>query len=304
VDAGAPGTCPPAAQAAPYLNSSCTTIVGNGTFTNGLCCYEVQASCGFTGRPWIEAGLPRSAPLGRASNEDARSWSNSRSLVPSLHGSSEDHRRMLADAWARDGLGEHASVASFGRFALELLAVGAPADLVAEAHRAALDEVHHARLCLGLASAYLGEPLAPAQFPFDGRVDISADLADIAARAVREGCIGETLGAIQAAEQLAVAEDPAVRVALSVIVEDEARHAELAWRFVAWAIAEGGEPVRAAVAAAFADPAIVPAGDAPMPPEVMAHGRVSAASLRAAFARAIEDVVLPCARNLLAPAML
>jgi hypothetical protein len=34
---------------------------------------------------------------------------------------------------------QHASVASFARFSLELLALGAPPDLVAAAHAAALD---------------------------------------------------------------------------------------------------------------------------------------------------------------------
>src|SRR6185369_11435722 len=97
--------------------------------------------------------------------------------------------------WTRDGLFEHASVASFGRFALELLAAGAPAALVEDAHRAALDEVRHARLCFDLASAYAGEAIAPGAFPFEGRVEVTSDLASIASRAAREGCIGETIAA-------------------------------------------------------------------------------------------------------------
>src|SRR5262249_8650748 len=148
------------------------------------------------------------------------------------------------------------------RFALELLAAGAPASLVEAAHRAALDEVRHARLCLGLASAYAGAPLGPAPFPFDGRVEGSADPADNSAPAARggrggealtEGCVGETLAAALAMEQLGRAEDPAVRAALAIIAEDEARHAELAWRAVAWAVRAGGERVRAAVAQALAE---------------------------------------------------
>ena len=120
-----------------------------------------------------------------------------------------------------------------------------------------------------------GEPIAPAPFPFDGRVEVSADLASIAARAVREGCINETLAAVQAAEQLARAEDPAVRAALAKIAEDEARHAALAWRTVAWALRAGRRPrarrrgggvqmgeTPEPPPQAFAAPLALPAGDA------------------------------------------
>ena len=44
-------------------------------------------------------------------------------------------RRRLAELWSQDALLEHASIASFSRFALQLLAVAAPPALVAGAHR-------------------------------------------------------------------------------------------------------------------------------------------------------------------------
>ena len=46
-----------------------------------------------------------------------------------------------AQAWRLSGLAEHSSVAAFARAALELMAVGAPAELGADAHQAAIDEV-------------------------------------------------------------------------------------------------------------------------------------------------------------------
>ena len=49
-----------------------------------------------------------------------------------------------------------AEIASFARTSLDLLALGAPADLVAETHRAALDEIEHARIAYALASAFSG----------------------------------------------------------------------------------------------------------------------------------------------------
>jgi hypothetical protein len=227
-------------------------------------------------------------------------WRDAEALTPRIDDLSLEERVALAAAWTRDGLFEHASVASFGRFALELLAVGAPAELVALAHGAALDEVTHAKLCLSLASAYAGEDVAPGPFPFEGRVDISADLASVAARAAREGCIGETIAASVAAEQLAAATDPAVRAALAVIAEDEARHAELAWRTVVWAIRVGGDAVRVAVADVFATLGSgAPSGqEKPGSRRLAAHGRLGEAEQRDATRRAILEVVEPAARLL------
>ena len=65
----------------------------------------------------------------------------------------------------RKGQGEQASVASFARFSLDLLSVGAPADLVDDAHDAAKDEIQHAKLAFGLASFYLGETVQPTGYP-------------------------------------------------------------------------------------------------------------------------------------------
>ena len=62
-------------------------------------------------------------------------------------------RDAVVKAWTTAARAEHASVASFARFTLQLLHLGAPADLVADAQQAALDEVRHARLCFGVASA-------------------------------------------------------------------------------------------------------------------------------------------------------
>lgn len=61
----------------------------------------------------------------------------------------------VVKAWTTAARAEHASVASFARFTLQLLHLGAPADLVADAQQAGLDEVRHARLCFGVAVAWL-----------------------------------------------------------------------------------------------------------------------------------------------------
>jgi hypothetical protein len=93
-----------------------------------------------------------------------------------------------------------------------------------------------------------------------------------------------------------------VRRALAAIVEDEARHAELAFRAVAWALREGGAEVRAAVAQAIGEAAARPldADGAGADPRgaLEAHGRLPVADARAAAARALAEVALPCLRAL------
>ena len=298
--------CPGQAEALQYLqqNEDCAdgcmaaTVTGPAVPQALSCCYPTtQTDCAVIGRPFLVDDCMVTAPtrIGGSGR-----WSDS-AIAPRADRVPASLRATLAEEWARDALLEHASVAAFSRFSLELLAVGAPSDLVALAHEAALDEVRHARACFALASAYLGEQVEPAQFPFAGSVEVSSDLADVAARAVREGCVGETLAAALAAEQAARASDTAVRDVLAGIAEDEARHAELAWRTVAWAIKHGGERVRAAVMAVFAEATAELAAADPVESgcsDLEAHGRLSASSALAVKRRALREVVLPCAAAL------
>jgi hypothetical protein len=216
----------------------------------------------------------------------------------------EATRRVVARAWLEDARLEHASIASFARFTIELLALGAPADLVLDAQRATADEVEHARLCFALASRYAGEMLGPGPLGIDG-AELTSSLVECAASAVREGCVGETLAALQASEQLARAADPRVRAALARIADDEARHAELAWRFVRWAIERGGAAVRAAVARAFREALRDLERAGPRPIDTVdaaacrAHGRLLPAEERAFALLAAREIIEPCRRALL-----
>ncbi len=159
----------------------------------------------------------------------------------------------VAAHWARAGLMEHASIASFARFTLHLLALGAPSELVRDAQEAIGDETEHARLAFGLASAFAGKPLGPGPLAIDGALD-GFDLHDFVATLIREGCIGETLAAIEAREALEHVTDPAVRAVLEIIARDELRHAALAWRTLGWVVSSGRadrELVRAEVLTAL-----------------------------------------------------
>ncbi len=298
--AGGAATCPAGDAASIAISnadpSQAGSVQSGPTWSADQCCYVVQPYSFCSGRPFLVDDAMLAAPP----RPGALGWSDPAALLPDVADLAPSERAALAEAWTRDGLLEHASVASFGRFALELLAVGAPAELVELAHHAALDEVRHARLCFGLAGAYAGTPVRPGAFPFAGQVEVSANLASVAARAAREGCVGETIAAVQAAEQRTRATNPAVRAALAVIAEDEARHAELAWRAVVWALGEGGEPVRAAVLAVLGDLGggeceVVPRGEGALD----RHGRLDAEEQGRVAVRVLAEVVRPAARALL-----
>jgi hypothetical protein len=133
---------------------------------------------------------------------------------------------------------EHASIAAFARFTLHLLALGAPPELVQASQEALGDKTEHARLAFGLASAFAGDPVAPGPLAIDGALD-GFDLGDFLATLIREGCIGETVAAIEAREALEHVTDPAVRAVLETIARDDLRHAALAWQALGWVVASG-----------------------------------------------------------------
>jgi hypothetical protein len=138
----------------------------------------------------------------------------------------------LAAFWLETARLEHASVAAFARFTMELLALAAPADLVAGASKAMADEIEHARIAFGLASRHAGTSVGPTALAIDGAL-AAGDVRSIVERLFLEGCVGETLAAATARE-VAARVGGADRAALLEIADDETAHAALAWRTLAW----------------------------------------------------------------------
>jgi len=237
-----------------YLPNKCgddleiTEVLSGGTredlvlddgMTHPTCCYRVEvedsdpnSECAI-GRPYFEGEQQLRAPV--------------REQGQPLAGAAQAR----ATAWAEAGAGEHASVAAFARLSLELMALGAPSELLAGVHRAALEEVRHAEQCWTLAQRFGGTTRSAGAFPFPDSIAISRSLAELAAAAVREGCLAETLGAHVVAAAAELAPEPDVRVALRAIATDEAQHAVLSFKIVAWALRAGGAPVRDAVQASL-----------------------------------------------------
>lgn len=210
-------------------------------------------------------------------------------------------QRAAAD-WARIAQLEHASIASFARFTMQLLAVGAPPQLVEASLRAGLDEVAHARATFGLASRYAGAPVGPGPLPLEGPVLGALDLASLATATVAEGCVNETIGALEAAEAAGRCEDPEVRAVLERIAEEEARHGELAWAFVRWSLGVGGEPTLRAVRRAFAR-ASAALGSARPPAdsdevELRRQGLLTDRCRHEIRARGLREIAEPAAREM------
>ncbi|MCY0993879.1 ferritin-like domain-containing protein [Nannocystis sp. ILAH1] len=293
--------------AAEVVNGACTT-------PNDLCDTDPpcgDSPCAFNtdndvwecslvacGRPFMVDEQAVTAPA--AARDDWRA-------VASVPMAPSQLRAALAAHWTQIALAEHASVASFARHVLQLLAVGAPPEFVLDTQRALADEIEHARLCFALASSYGGAgvgpgPLAQAHEPG------AADLESVVAAVIREACVGETLSALEAREAAERAEDPGLRRILGRIADDEQRHAELGWRFVRWAREQLGDDARARTDAVFADAvaeAAAAAGNMAREagtPELRAHGVVDAPLRASVWLRGLEGLVQPAAAALRAAA--
>jgi hypothetical protein len=216
-----------------------------------------------TGRPFLVNGRERCAPA------IARGEWASGAVIPEVSGLPRDLLEAAAAHWTRVGQMEHASIAAFARFTLHLLALGAPPDLLEASQQALGDETMHARLAFALASAYGGVRVGPGPLAIDGALD-GFNVRTFVATLIREGCIGETVAAMEAREALVDIRDPALRAVLETIARDEVRHAALAWRTLRW---------------------------------VIVSGRASRASVRDEMTRAMQEGAAPVARDTAAGAL-
>lgn len=229
----------------------------------GECCYMVgyehPGIIPPTGRPFEVNGNPRVATI-----TERPGWRGNAAPRPITD---PDLRHALATAWLRDALGEHASVAAFARFTLDLMSLGAPPELLSGAAEAMHDEIRHARHCFALASAYAQNDVSPGALDVGGAGD-NRSLEAIVRDLVIQGCVAETVAGAMAGVAAEHCRDDGVRTILDGIARDEARHAALAWRTLAWLVRTRGPAVAHIIPQAF---------------------REGAASIRSAFARRHGD---------------
>jgi hypothetical protein len=206
---------------------------------------------------------------------------------------------------------EHASIAAFARFLLQLMHLGAPLPLLEAAQEALRDETEHAKACFEIATRFLAHPVGPGALPMDNALS-ETQLEEIVRLTIREGCVGETLAAMEAAEAAATCVDPHIQSVLRRIQSDELRHAGLAWRFVQWAltrVAAGAprEALETLVRDEFATQATssshaaatAPAAARPSSNSLAAYGLLPDATRRELHSLALRDVIAPCAALLL-----
>jgi len=257
--------------------------------------FSCQGSSCAIGRPLLVAGAPRTAPS--TGRED---WA-SEEHRPALEGLEPEVREALAATWMEIAALEHASVASFARFSLQLLSIGAPADLLLLSQQAAADEVEHARIAYGLASHYAGERVGPAPLDLSG-VRVETDARAILASLIEEACVGETIGAAEALSLSQAVADPVLRAVHARIARDEQRHAELAWRTLGFMLGSASPELVAFARGVFARAMEGASGDVTLPRSVVApeQGLLSASEIASLRRQVMRDVVKPCAEAMFA----
>jgi len=187
------------------------------------------------GRPFIVQGKSRTATseTNNITNmTHATSWKISEAPSVMLNNS---HNQEIGRRWLEQAEAEHASVAAFARHTLQLMSIGAPSDLLVASQKASLDEIKHAKMCYGFASAFIGSDFQPGVLDVGGGLG-SMDLKEIIRSIIQEGCIEETLSAIDARLAAHHAQDATIKTALLEIASDETRHAQLAWDTIQWII--------------------------------------------------------------------
>ncbi len=180
-------------------------------------------------------------------------------------------------------------MAAFSRAALELMSLGAPPELIAGCHRAALEEIEHAQMCFALAAHYGATNVAPGGLT--GAAPRATDRVRLAVDTFLEGCVGETIAALSLHRAATRCADPGVTAILTRMANEEADHAALAWSTVRWA-ATGRTDVLEAVQSAASTlelptPTPAPADD------LSAWGRLSDADEARAAQDALRDLVHP-----------
>lgn len=301
------GECPTDADAPAQIADQnpkrCFPVLAQpgATLVNGDCCYEVRfdcsgqvVGCSVSGRPLMIEGRPL-----QAASRRVLGWQDTHLPAPELTHLDVDARERLAMHWARIGAAEFASVAGFQRFAMDLLANGAPPEWMLQAQRAAQDEIRHARLAFTLASAFAGTPIGPAALDLPAAIPIHRSLEALALSTAVEGCTLETLSACLLSEALEHATDAAVRETLRRLRRDEDRHAELSWQVLAWTIAQDpslADKVDAALTGAIAALRVDDFADWKGIP---AFGLLTHAQAERCLREAIRLVISPCKQALL-----
>lgn len=196
------------------------------------CCYELVINLMCKGRPYSVDGKALLANI--IPSDD---WPQ-RLPIPCAELSAKE-RGFLRKEWTLMAQQEHASIASFARFVLQIISLGAPPDLIQQSNRAMQDELLHAKLVFGIASALAGKNIGVGEMNMGEPQQLTK--AEILESVILEGCIVETITVAQMSAAQNFCSIQSIRGVLYKIVEDESRHAALAWQFVQWMLSSHPE---------------------------------------------------------------
>lgn len=141
--------------------------------------------------------------------------------------------------WLAQAQDEHASVAAFAMVQLELLAHGAPLDLVSRTLTASQEELDHVSFCKALAGVRAHFALPAHEL----RAQLQEDWPELLSRSLHQGAVPEANAAMRlfrdAYNELEAGRHDRARI-LWTMGQDEARHAELAFDIALWAASRCG----------------------------------------------------------------
>ena len=187
------------------------------------------------GRPFTVDGNKRSAMSLTCDFDncsDSKSWTSG--IIPSMLENSTIANTIGLE-WLHQAEAEHASIASFARHTLQLMSIGASSELILRSQQASIDEIEHAKMCYGFASRFMGVEIYPGPLDMIGSLD-KLNIEDIVESVIQDGCIQETISAIEGQFRAKYARDEVVKISLTKLAADETKHAQLAWDTIKWIV--------------------------------------------------------------------
>lgn len=214
---------------------------------------------------------------------------------------SADERARLAGTWTRRSAAEYLAVSTFAVLAIDLVAAGAPADVLSLCMRAGIDEVRHAELCLRMVEIYGGKRIQPppgmSSLPDDPK---RPKLHQALANTLLVSCVSETYATTVLTATRDLTEDPVAHGVLTSIYSDEVMHARLGWSYLRYALERGGQGAIDAAAAmipiALRGVANVVERERPIgevTDKVRAHGLMTPAEERVIYSSCVREVLVP-----------
>ena len=192
----------------------------------------------YEGRPFVAHGVAKTSTSKVYNTRKGTKYSASWKMGPQPSvPASNPHNEEIGREWLKIAEGEHASIASFARFTLQLMSLGSPSELLVSSQKAKIDEINHAKFAYTFASAFLGSDYGPGPLDVKGALDdVSSFPRSIVSSLIKEGCIEETVSAIEAHIAAYYAQDLSIKAPRIQIALDETRHAQLAWDALHWII--------------------------------------------------------------------